>query len=76
MNAVVHPAERSWFRTAAGLRFGVEIAVIVLAKLVVLVLLYFIFVAPQPHADTSPAAMRAHVLPGAPGNVSAESATP
>ena len=62
MNAVVHPADRSWFRTAAGLRFGVEIALIVLVKLALLILLYFAFVAPQPHADTSPPSMRAHVL--------------
>jgi len=26
MNAVIRPSDRSWFRSAAGLRFGVEIA--------------------------------------------------
>ena len=64
MNAVVHQADRSWFRSAAGLRFGIELGVILLAKLAVLVLLYAVFIAPQPRADTSPASVRAHLLAG------------
>ncbi len=52
---------RSWFRSAAGIRFGLEVAAIVLAKIAVLVLLYLAFVAPQPRVDTSPAALRDHV---------------
>jgi hypothetical protein len=76
MNAVVHRYDRSWFRTAAGRRFGVEIGLIVLAKAALLTLLYFTLVAPQPRADTSPAAMRAHVLSGAAGNTTTEPATP
>jgi hypothetical protein len=44
MNAVVDQADRSWFCSAAGLRFGVEVGVIVLAKLAVLVLLYVVFI--------------------------------
>lgn len=76
MNAVVHRSDRSWFRTAAGRRFGVEIGLIVLAKAALLTLLYFALVAPQPRADTSPAAMRAHVLAGAAGNATTEPATP
>jgi hypothetical protein len=75
MNAVVRQADRSWFRSAAGLRYGIEIAVIVLAKLAILVLLYLVFIAPQPRADTSPASVRAHVLAGG-GNETAESAAP
>jgi len=75
MNAVVRQADRSWFRSAAGLRFGIEVGVIVLAKLAVLVLLYVVFIAPQPRADTSPASVRAHVLAGG-GNETAESAAP
>ena len=75
MKTVVRQADRSWFRSAAGLRFGIEVGVIVLAKFVVLVLLYVVFVAPQPRADTSPASMRAHVLAGG-GNETTESAAP
>lgn len=60
MNAV-HRTDRSWFRSAEGVRYGLEIAAIVLAKIALLVLLYFAFVASQPRADTSPAALRAHL---------------
>lgn len=63
MNAVSGREDRSWFRSAAGLRFAVEIGLIVAAKLALIAVLYFAFVAPQPRADTSAAAMRAHVLP-------------
>jgi hypothetical protein len=71
MHAAAKPVDRSWFRSAAGLRFGIEVGVIVLAKLAALVVLYFVFIAPQPRIDASPAATRAHVLaapaePGAP----------
>ena len=64
MNAGVRQADRSWFRSAAGRRFGLEIAVIVLAKIAILVVLYLAFVATQPRTDTSPASMRAHMLSG------------
>ena len=68
MAAVTDRQDRSWFRSAAGLRFAIEIGVIVAAKLALLSLLYFAFVAPQPRADTSAAAMRAHMLPVAPAD--------
>jgi Mg2+/Co2+ transporter CorB len=74
MNAVVHPAERSWFRTAAGLRVAAEVGVILAAKVAVLVLLYFVCIAPQPRADTSPASVRAHLL--AADEAAVEPATP
>jgi len=75
MNAVIRQADRSWFYSAAGLRLGIEVGVIVLAKLAVLVLLYVVFIAPQPRAGTSPASVRAHVLADG-GNETAESAAP
>jgi hypothetical protein len=75
MNAFVGQADRSWFRSAAGLRFGIEVGVIVLAKLAVLVVLYVVFIAPQPRADTSPASVRDHVLAGG-RDETAESAAP
>jgi hypothetical protein len=65
MNVVPAQEDRSWFRSAAGLRFAVEIGLIVVAKFALLVVLYFAVVAPQPRADTSAAAMRAHMLPPA-----------
>jgi hypothetical protein len=65
MNAAAANANRSWFNSAAGLRFGIEIGAIVLAKFALLILLYLAFVTPQPRTDTSPTAMRAHVLPAA-----------
>jgi hypothetical protein len=74
MNAVVRQAHRSWFRSPAGLRFGVEVGAIVLAKIVVLILLYVVFIAPQPRTDTSPASVRAHVLAAGGGNASTEPA--
>jgi hypothetical protein len=76
MNAVAGQIDHSWFRSAAGLRFGLEIAVIVLAKLAALVLLYFVFIAPQPRTDVSPASMRAHVLSGSSGDQAAPSTAP
>jgi len=62
MHTVVRPPDRSWFRSSAGLRFAAEVTVIVIAKLVLLVLLYFVCIAPQPRADTSPGSIRAHLL--------------
>jgi hypothetical protein len=53
-------AERSWFRSPAGLRLAAELATIILAKIVLLTLLYFLFFA-QPRADTSPAAIQYHI---------------
>ena len=52
--------ERSWFGSPAGLRFAAELATVILAKIVFLTLLYFLFFA-QPRADTSPAAMQGHI---------------
>jgi hypothetical protein len=57
-----NPPERSWFRSAEGVRLGLEIAALVAAKIGLLVVLYLAFVAAQPRADTSPAALRDHVL--------------
>lgn len=57
----VHRQSRSWFRSAAGKRFGLEIAALVMAKIAALIVLYCAFVAAQPRVDTSPAALRAHV---------------
>jgi hypothetical protein len=64
MDAMLSPRcadiERSWFRSPAGLRFAIELAALIAAKIVFLVLLYFFFFA-EPRADTSPAAMQGHL---------------
>ena len=60
MSATGHPS--GWFRGKAGRRYGVELGAIVLAKLVLIALLYLLIVAPAPHAGTSPDSMRAHLL--------------
>ena len=52
--------ERSWFRSPQGVRLTVELAAIILAKIIVLVVLYFLLFA-QPRVQTSPAAMRDHL---------------
>lgn len=51
-------ASSSWFRSHAGRRYGRDFAWLIVIKLVLLTLLYFIFVAPQPRMDTSPATIR------------------
>jgi hypothetical protein len=64
MDLATHTAddriERSWFRSPQGVRLAVELAAIILAKIIVLVLLYF-FLFAQPRVQTSPAAMRDHL---------------
>jgi hypothetical protein len=52
--------ERSWFRSPRGLRYAFELGAIILAKIIVLVLLYFLLFA-QTRVPTSPAAMRDHL---------------
>ncbi len=52
----------SWFATRAGRRYKLEMALVVIAKLVALTILYFAFIAPQPRADLSSGAMQRHLL--------------
>jgi len=52
--------EGSWFRSPRGLRFAFELGAIILAKIIVMVLLYF-FLFAQARVPTSPAAMRDHL---------------
>jgi hypothetical protein len=54
---------RSWFRTGAGRRFGVEFALIVIVKIVLLVAIWFICFRPYLRPDTSPAAIERHLAP-------------
>ena len=55
-------AEMSWFRTRGGRRFGIEFALIIAGKLILLTALWFICFRPHPRPDTSPAAIAQHLL--------------
>jgi hypothetical protein len=53
----------SWFRTRGGRRFGIEFALIIVVKLVLLVVLWYVCFRPHPRPDTSPAAIEKHLAP-------------
>ena len=55
-------ADVSWFRTRGGRRFGLEFALIVIVKLVLLVVLWWICFHPHPRPDTAPPAIERHLL--------------
>jgi hypothetical protein len=59
----LHPAREtvSWFRTRDGRRFGLEFALIVGVKLVLLTLIWWLCFHPYARPDTSPAAIRSHL---------------
>lgn len=44
----------SWFRSFEGRRYLRHFGGLIALKIVLLAILYFIFIAPQPRADTSP----------------------
>jgi len=43
-----------WFRSAEGRRYLRHFGGLIALKIVLLAVLYFVFIAPQPRADTSP----------------------
>jgi hypothetical protein len=47
---------KTWFQTRGGRRYGREIAAIVILKLVLLMLLWFVFIKPWPRPATPRAA--------------------
>jgi hypothetical protein len=55
-----HPA--SWFRSAEGRRYFLALGGIIVIKIVLLLALFYCFIAPQPRPDSSPEALRRHVL--------------
>ncbi|HET8940938.1 MAG TPA: hypothetical protein VFN13_03015 [Rudaea sp.] len=61
-----HHRESSWFASPAGRHYGLEMALVVIIKLVVLAMLYGIFIAPQPHTNVSCASMQQHLLDAPP----------
>ena len=52
-----------WFRTAAGHRFGREIALLLVLKVVLLFALWSVAVRPVERADTSSSAIARHLGP-------------
>lgn len=62
MDTPDRPAEASWFRSRGGRRFGIEFALIIVIKLALLTLLWFVCIRPQPRPDTHPAAIEHHLL--------------
>ena len=65
MTMQAHPSASAgaWFRTTDGRRFKTHFAWLLAAKAVLLAVLYFICIAPQARADTSPAAVRERIVP-------------
>lgn len=49
-------SNRSWFHTREGRRYGSELAVIIVVKLALLAVLWFVFIKPWPRPATPPAA--------------------
>ena len=47
-------AAASWFRSSEGRRYLRHFGALIALKIALLTILYFIFIAPQPHADTAP----------------------
>ena len=56
----------TWFASRAGRRYKLELALVVVAKLVALTILYYAFIAPQPRADVSVDALQHHLLDAKP----------
>jgi hypothetical protein len=55
-------AERSWFRSRGGRRFGLEFALIIVIKLLLLIVIWALCFRPHPRPDTAPAAIENHLL--------------
>lgn len=52
----------SWFRSAEGRRYFLALAAIIVTKIALLLALFYCLIAPQPRPDSSPEALRRHVL--------------
>jgi hypothetical protein len=56
------PDPARWFASRPGRRYGRDIALLLLLKLLLLVGLWAVAVNPMPRADTSPASVARHLL--------------
>jgi hypothetical protein len=62
MDTPNHPLEHSWFRSRGGHRFGIEFAAIVVVKLILLTLIWFVCFRPHPRPNMRPLAIQNHLL--------------
>ena len=60
--AVPAPAKAVWSRTSTARRFGREILALIVLKVVLLTLLWWVAIQPAPRADTSPTAVAKHLV--------------
>ncbi len=67
MRAAASSYSASWFRTPEGRRYYRHFGLLLAAKLALLLILYFVFIAPQPGADTSPTAVFSALVHGSAG---------
>jgi len=51
-----------WSRTAVARRFGREILFLIVLKIVLLILLWWVAIKPAPRAETTPAAVAKHLV--------------
>jgi hypothetical protein len=51
-----------WSRTAVARRFGREILFLIVLKIVLLMVLWWVAIKPAPRAETSPAAVAKHLV--------------
>ena len=57
----------AWFRTRDGRRYGWEIGVVIVVKLALLIVLWFVFIEPWPRPATAPSInVQQLYLPGGP----------
>ena len=52
----VPASNKTWFRTREGHRYGTELALIIVVKLALLAVLWFVLIEPWPRPATPPAA--------------------
>ncbi|HEY8245156.1 MAG TPA: hypothetical protein VII68_16960 [Casimicrobiaceae bacterium] len=51
-----------WSRSAVARRFGREILFLIILKIVLLILLWWVAIKPAPRAETTPAAVAKHLV--------------
>ncbi|GAA0716189.1 cytochrome oxidase putative small subunit CydP [Dokdonella soli] len=56
------PSASSWFRSRGGRRFGIEFTAIIVVKLILLTLIWFVCFRPHPRPDTRPGAIENRLL--------------
>jgi len=59
---MAQPSATIWSRTAMARRFGREILFLIVLKIVLLTLLWWVAIKPAPRAETTPAAVAKHLL--------------